>query len=732
MNTREREHIGRLIQKFAAKAATDDLLILIAETDGLLEACKRLLGEAKDPVTVAWLRSECEAAKTRPSLFLAEIEAILTIIKPGQEHADLYALLELEPGAGREAIKRNYRRLSRRYHPDTGGSERDKDTFIRITQAYQRLLASADSTPGELPTPRRDNNHWRNSVVAGTSDLRRAQKRRNVVVVALLSLTLIFVSLLAARTYNSRVMMTGLKNKGLAFVPPPQTTATTPTPKSPEEQAADVGCAARTDCTPTPTTTAAAANPAAPTTKPTTAAAPNRAVPATTPTVAATPTPKSPEGQAADVGCAARTDCPPAPTTTAAAANPSAPTTKPTTAAAPNRAVPATTPTVAATPTPKSPEEHAANDGYAARTNGTPTPTTTTAATNRIEPTTKPTTATAPNRAVPATKPTTAATPTPKYPEEQATAVGCAARTDCTPSSTTTTAASNHAVPTTKPTTSAATGTENTPSPATPAATPTAILPAEPVAHSETLVSLTPAARKQPVSPAHAEPGTPTTPTAEPAAQQPIAATQPSAAAHAATAGQTAHTESTPPAPTIATTTAQPPRTPSSQPPPPPKPTPSTPTLTATQSQPAPTTTDHPTPSPESVVAAAAAPQPPTASQTRERIDTFLHAYTAAYEQKNLPTFTRFFATNATENGKPLTDVLSAYAELFHSAETLRFTVSPDQYEHNQGHLHLRGRFTIAMTFKDEGTKSGQGDITFRLTDTTPPQVQTLRYTFDQ
>ncbi len=157
MNTREREHIGRLIQRFAAKAATDDLLILIAEHSGLLEACKHLLAEAKDPVTAAWLRSECEAAKTRPGLFQAEIEAILTIIKPSQEHADLYALLELEPGAGREAIKRNYRRLSRRYHPDSGGSKQDEDTFIRITQAYQRLLASADSTPGELPTPRREN-----------------------------------------------------------------------------------------------------------------------------------------------------------------------------------------------------------------------------------------------------------------------------------------------------------------------------------------------------------------------------------------------------------------------------------------------------------------------------------------------------------------------------------------------------------------------------------------------
>ena len=125
-------------------------------------------------------------------------------------------------------------------------------------------------------------------------------------------------------------------------------------------------------------------------------------------------------------------------------------------------------------------------------------------------------------------------------------------------------------------------------------------------------------------------------------------------------------------------------------------------------------------------MAASASPQP------RERIDAFLHAYTAAYEQKNLPTFARFFAADATENGKTLNEVLSAYRELFTTAETLRFTVSPQDYEHREGQLHLRGRFTIAMTFKDEGTTSGQGEITFRLTDTTPPQVQTLRYTFDQ
>ena len=276
MNTQEREQIGRLIRRFAAKAATDDLLVLIAETDGLLEACRRLLGEAKDPVTAAWLQSECEAAKTRPNLFLAEIEDILTVIKPSQEHTDLFALLELEPGSGREAIKRNYRRLSRRYHPDAGGSEGDEDTFIRITKAYQQLMAYAETAATELPAPRRENSHWRRSLVPDITEARRTQKRRNVVMVALLSLTLIFVSLLAARTYNSHVMMSGLKNKSLALVPPtvgeqtaPATTPSAPTtastkaqpppknpttkaaassPTPPDEHAAKVGCAPRTNC----------------------------------------------------------------------------------------------------------------------------------------------------------------------------------------------------------------------------------------------------------------------------------------------------------------------------------------------------------------------------------------------------------------------------------------------------------------------------------------------------
>ena len=661
MNTEAREQIGRLIRRFAAKAATDDLLILIAEHSGLLAACHQLLNEANDPVTAAWLQSECAAAKTRPNLFLAEIENILTVIKPSQEHADLFALLELEPGAGREAIKRNYRRLSRRYHPDTGGSEDDKDTFIRITRAYQQLMASAETTETELPAPRRENSHWRRSLVPDTTQARRTQKRRNVVVVALLSLALIFVSLLAARTYNARVMMSGLKNKSLAFVPPTvgEQTAPATTPSA-------------------PTIAGAEAQPAR-----------------TNPTTAAAPSPTAPDEHAAQAGRAAQTQHTPSiPTIASAEAQPAR---KDTLFAPPPAPAKASARTA-------EPEQRATTE---------PAP-----------PATEPAVHLTPgNRKKTAPPATVAAHHQAAVPSEAPAAVAPAAQEKPTEPS----APAQHRPPHTA-LTAAAAPEQPTRQPAPAETSASAALAATPPASATGPQPLAVAANPTPAPVAARK-----TPVDEPAAKPTIAATQPPPAEHAANAGRT---DSTPPA----AATAQQPTTghankitASSAQPTPPANEQTTPTAsTASTSRTTGTTTPKAKPEAATPAALAATIQAPTQAQPRERIDAFLHAYTAAYEQKNLSTFARFFAADATENGKTLNEVLSAYQDLFTTAETLRFTVSPNQYEHHQGQLLLRGRFTIAMTFKDADTKSGQGEITFRLTDTTPPQVQTLRYTFDQ
>jgi molecular chaperone DnaJ len=54
---------------------------------------------------------------------------------------DLYALLGLSPGATPSDIKRAYRRLARRYHPDINPGDRAAETvYRRISEAYETLV----------------------------------------------------------------------------------------------------------------------------------------------------------------------------------------------------------------------------------------------------------------------------------------------------------------------------------------------------------------------------------------------------------------------------------------------------------------------------------------------------------------------------------------------------------------------------------------------------------------
>ncbi len=58
---------------------------------------------------------------------------------------DYYKILELPPNAGEEDVKRNFRRLAIRFHPDTNGGKKQADAWYReIQEAYQVL-----SNPGK-------------------------------------------------------------------------------------------------------------------------------------------------------------------------------------------------------------------------------------------------------------------------------------------------------------------------------------------------------------------------------------------------------------------------------------------------------------------------------------------------------------------------------------------------------------------------------------------------------
>ena len=59
---------------------------------------------------------------------------------------DYYDVLGVSPGAGAEEIKRAYRQLARRYHPDISGDDRAV-AFLEASRAYEVL---ADPTRRRL------------------------------------------------------------------------------------------------------------------------------------------------------------------------------------------------------------------------------------------------------------------------------------------------------------------------------------------------------------------------------------------------------------------------------------------------------------------------------------------------------------------------------------------------------------------------------------------------------
>jgi hypothetical protein len=58
-------------------------------------------------------------------------------VSPSLTREQALRMLELPPSAPRPAVKRAYRRLARRHHPDVGG---DPETFHRLHQAAELLL----------------------------------------------------------------------------------------------------------------------------------------------------------------------------------------------------------------------------------------------------------------------------------------------------------------------------------------------------------------------------------------------------------------------------------------------------------------------------------------------------------------------------------------------------------------------------------------------------------------
>jgi DnaJ-domain-containing protein 1 len=118
----------------------------------------------------------------------------------------------------------------------------------------------------------------------------------------------------------------------------------------------------------------------------------------------------------------------------------------------------------------------------------------------------------------------------------------------------------------------------------------------------------------------------------------------------------------------------------------------------------------------------------------QQRIDSFLLEYCRAYDGKNIMEFTRFFEHDATENGKPITELIGTYTNLFESTKTIGLQISMLKWkETSKGQITLNGRFNIDLVYQNAEVVHGRGKIGFQLVDDQGKLlVKKMSYSFDQ
>jgi DnaJ-class molecular chaperone len=72
----------------------------------------------------------------------------------GKSESDYYKVLGVAEGASAAQIRRAYRRLAMRYHPDRNGSPEAAEKFKQVREAYAVL--SGKEKPPKHPEPRRE------------------------------------------------------------------------------------------------------------------------------------------------------------------------------------------------------------------------------------------------------------------------------------------------------------------------------------------------------------------------------------------------------------------------------------------------------------------------------------------------------------------------------------------------------------------------------------------------
>ena len=111
------------------------------------------------------------------------------------------------------------------------------------------------------------------------------------------------------------------------------------------------------------------------------------------------------------------------------------------------------------------------------------------------------------------------------------------------------------------------------------------------------------------------------------------------------------------------------------------------------------------------------APLPPYA--TEDKIKDFIRAYRKAYESRDIDRFRLFFAEDAMELNRPLSDALPVYQRNFDVLTALEYDITLKSWEEDEatGQVSLEGIFDIRYRTPESAWRNTQGDIRMDLVE---------------
>jgi hypothetical protein len=216
-------NISRLLKQLSRDSSTENTIAFFADNGGMLQSCKKILAFCRNDneEVKEWLRKECDKHGVQYDFFLQAAAQVLQLFKKDDNKEDNYKILGLPTTADLDEVKRAYRKLCARYHPDTADKTEEgsaTEEFIRINKAYQAITNNNqedDILLSAMTTAATPAWHYGNTnTVAGRT------RKKTIFWISLLALLTVGASILISQIYSRKVMIATLHQNSAAFVPP--------------------------------------------------------------------------------------------------------------------------------------------------------------------------------------------------------------------------------------------------------------------------------------------------------------------------------------------------------------------------------------------------------------------------------------------------------------------------------------------------------------------------------